>query len=72
MDVENTTKLLSDLIHRTDSISSKFVILGRRLREGDSVDNYLDPHLYLGQEFEKAMSQLKFPDENKIDKDANN
>lgn len=60
VEVQDPTILLSNSIHLIDSISSKIVI------PGDSVENYLSPHPYLGYEFEKETAQCRFPDEKHI------
>lgn len=62
-DVQDPTKLLSDLVHLIDSLSAKIVIPGKKLKESDSLQEHLDPKPYLGYEFEKNMSECKFPDE---------
>ncbi|KAK4313269.1 hypothetical protein Pmani_015385 [Petrolisthes manimaculis] len=62
-DVQDPTKLLSDLVHLIDSLSAKILMPGKRLKESDALQDYLDPKPYLGYEFEKNMSECKFPEE---------
>lgn len=59
-DVQDPTKLLSDLVHLIESLSAKIVIPGKKLKEGDSLQEYLDPKPYLGYEFEKTCPSASF------------
>lgn len=63
-EVQDPTKLLSDLLHLIDSMKSKVFIPGKTLKAGELIESYLDPRPYLGYEFEKEMSECKFPHEN--------
>ncbi|KAK4324650.1 hypothetical protein Pmani_004732 [Petrolisthes manimaculis] len=65
-EVQDPTKLLNDLVSLVDSITAKNIIPGRKLKEGESLQNHLDPHPYLGYEFEKEMQHCKIPQEREI------
>lgn len=62
-EIQDPTKLLGDLVHLIESLSSKVVIPGRKLKIGDPIEDFLDPNPHLGYEFEKEMRQCKFRDE---------
>ncbi|MPC65618.1 hypothetical protein E2C01_059756 [Portunus trituberculatus] len=64
-EVQDPTKLLSDLLHLIDSMKSKVLIPGKTLKAGELIESYLDPRPYLVYEFEK-MSECKFPHEKEI------
>lgn len=65
-EVQDPTKLLSDLLHLIDSMKSKVLIPGKTLKADELIESYLDPRPYLGYEFEKEMSECKFPHEKEI------
>lgn len=67
-ETKDPTKLLKDLVHLTESLSSKVVIPGRRVKENEDIQRFLDPNPFLGFEFENQLKEGNFPDEHDIRK----